>query len=324
MKKRNKILIIVASILVVLLLIAYIGVGNYFYEYALDANDDKEFMDDNPHLEESIAVNADVAQTAELADAEFKEQHPSVDMSIISDDKLKLKLSADLYENDVNSSKWAIVVHGYTSKAANMTRYVRNFYEQGYNVLAPDLRGHGDSEGDYIGMGWHDRLDLLQWIGQVIEKDPDAEIVLFGVSMGAATVMMASGEELPSNVKVIVEDCGYSSVSKVFTYQLDDLFGLPEFPIINAASTVANFRAGYDLYEASAVKQVAKSKTPMLFIHGDADTFVPFEMLDEVYEAANVEKEKLVIADAGHADSEKVNPELYWSTVWGFVGNYIK
>lgn len=324
MKKRNKIIISVASIFVVLLVIVYFAVGNYFYEYALDANDDKEFMDDNPHLEESIAVNAQVAEEAELADAKFKEQYPSEPMTIVSNDKHKLKLEADLYENEQESSKWAIVVHGYTSKAAKMTRYVRNFHEQGYNVLAPDLRGHGDSEGDYIGMGWHDRLDLLQWIGEVIKKDPNAEIVLFGVSMGGATVMMASGEELPSNVKVIVEDCGYSSVSEVFTYQLDDLFGLPEFPIINAASTVANFRAGYDLYEASAVKQVAKSTTPMLFIHGDADTFVPYEMLDKVYEAANVEKEKLVIAEAGHADSEKVNPELYWNTVWGFVDKYIQ
>ncbi|SOC40035.1 alpha/beta hydrolase [Ureibacillus acetophenoni] len=324
MKKRNKIIITIASILVVLLVIVYFAVGNYFYEYALDANDDKEFMDDNPHLEDSIAVNAQVAEAAEVADAKFKEQYPSEAMSIVSNDKLQLKLEADLYENNSESSKWAIVVHGYTSNAAKMTRYVRNFHEQGYHVLAPDLRGHGDSEGDYIGMGWHDRLDLIQWIDEVIKKDPNAEILLFGVSMGGATVMMASGEELPSNVKVIVEDCGYSSVSEVFTYQLDDLFGLPEFPIINAASTVANFRAGYDLYEASAVEQVAKSKTPMLFIHGDADTFVPFEMLDKVYEAANVEKEKLVIAEAGHADSEKVNPELYWSTVWGFVGNYIQ
>ncbi len=324
MKKRNKIIIIVASILVALLVVVYFAVGNYFYEYALDAKDDKEFMDDNPHLEESIAVNAQVAEAAELADEEFKKQHPPATMSIVSNDKLQLKLEADLYKNSEDSPKWAIVVHGYTSKAANMTRYVRNFYEQGYNVLAPDLRGHGDSEGEYIGMGWHDRLDLIQWIDEVIEQDPNAEIVLFGVSMGGATVMMASGEELPSNVKVIVEDSGYSSVSEVFTYQLDDLFGLPEFPIINAASTVANFRAGYDLYEASAVKQVAKSTTPMLFIHGDADTFVPYEMLDKVYEAATVDKEKLVIAEAGHADSEKVNPELYWSTVWGFVGKYIE
>ncbi|MBB6451697.1 hypothetical protein HNQ94_000118 [Salirhabdus euzebyi] len=320
MKKK---LIIISTILIVLLVIAYGGVGTYFYNFALNANDEKEFLEGNPHLEESKAVMGHVAEALEQADDKFKQEYPPFAMSIISNDKLELKLHADVYKNDEGNSKWAIVAHGYTSSAEGMTRWVRNFHEQGYNVLAPDLRGHGNSEGDYIGMGWHDRLDMLQWIDEIIKLDPDAEIVLFGISMGGATVMMTSGEELPSNVKVIVEDCGYASVSDVFIYQLDDLFGLPEFPVINAANTVTKIRAGYDLYEASAVNQVAKSKTPILFIHGDADTFVPYEMLDEVYEEAPVEKDRLVIEGAGHGEAEKVNPALYWNTIWSFIGKYM-
>ena len=320
MKKR---MTIILSILIIVLGVAYIGVGNYFYNYALKADDEKEFMDDNPHLEESIAVMADVAEAAELADSQFESEHEASAISIVSNDALHLNLQANFYQNEVANHKWAIVVHGYTSSAEGMTRYVRNFYEQGFHVVAPDLRGHGKSEGEYIGMGWHDRLDMLQWIDEIIKLDPDAEIALFGVSMGGATVMMTSGEVLPSNVKVIVEDCGYSSVSDVFIYQLDDLFGLPEFPVLNAANTMTNIRAGYDLYEASAVEQVARSEKPMLFIHGDQDTFVPYEMLDEVYDAATVEKEKLIIKGAGHGEAEKVDPEAYWRTVWDFVGRYI-
>ena len=314
---------IILGVLIVVLGVAYIGVGNYFYNYALKANDEKEFMADNPHLEESIAVMAEIAEAAELADNQFDAKHEASSMSIVSDDELQLKLHANYYQNGQENHKWAIVVHGYTSSAQGMTRYVRNFYEQGFHVVAPDLRGHGKSSGEYIGMGWHDRLDMLQWIDEIIELDPNAEIALFGVSMGGATVMMTSGEELPSNVKVIVEDCGYSSVSDVFVYQLDDLFGLPEFPVLTAANTMTNIRAGYDLYEASAVNQVAKSEKPMLFIHGDQDTFVPYEMVDEVYEAAPVEKEILIIKGAGHAEAEKVDPQKYWSTVWAFVGRYI-
>lgn len=321
MKKK---MVIISASVVVLLGIAYGAVGNYFYNFALNADDEKEFLEGNPHLEESEAVMAEVAEAAEEADNQFKVEHPASSMSIVSNDELKLKLHADIYENESGNSKWAIVTHGYTGNAASMTRWVRNFYEQGYNVLAPDLRGHGNSEGEYIGMGWHDRLDMLQWIDEIIQKDANAEIVLFGISMGGATVMMTSGEELPSNVKVIVEDCGYASVADVFAYQLDDLFGLPEFPVMNAANTVTNIRAGYDLYEASAVDQVSKSKTPTLFIHGDADTFVPYEMLDEVYNAASVEKDKLVIEGAGHGEAEKVNPELYWKTIWDFVTKYIQ
>ncbi|WP_175639214.1 alpha/beta hydrolase [Metabacillus schmidteae] len=320
MKKR---LIIIGSLIVGLLVTAYFLVGNYFYKYALNVDREKEFLEDNPHLEESEAVVASVAKEAEQADDVFKEELKPSLLNVVTSDQHQFKLNAYVYEHNQVNHKWAIVVHGYNSKAKSMTRYVRNFYEKGCNVLTPDLRGHGESEGDYIGMGWHDRKDMLLWIDQIIEKDPEAEIMLFGVSMGGAAVMMTSGEDLPDNVKVIVEDCGYSSVSDVFVYQLKDLFGLPEFPVMNAANTITKLRAGYDLYEASAVEQVAKSDTPMLFIHGDADTFVPFEMLDEVYNAADVEKEKLIIPEANHGDAEKVDPETYWNTVWGFVDFYI-
>ncbi|MBK3496292.1 alpha/beta hydrolase [Viridibacillus sp. YIM B01967] len=312
---------IISSVIIVILVIAYGLVGNYFYNFALNANTEKEFLTGNPHLAQSKAVSAEVAKTSELADVAFSKKHPPITTSIVSSDKLTLK--GHLYENNNSDHKWVIVDHGYTSNNTLMVRWIRNFHEKGYNVLAPDLRGHGESEGDYIGMGWDDRKDMLLWIKTITDKDPKAEIVLFGISMGGATVMMASGEKLPSNVKVIVEDCGYSSVMDVFTYQLDDLFNLPKFPVMNAANTVTKFRAGYDLTEASAVKQVAKSKTPMLFIHGDKDTFVPYEMLDDVYNAANVEKEKLIIPGAGHGEAEKVDPEKYWNTVWGFVNKYI-
>lgn len=173
-------------------------------------------------------------------------------------------------------------------------------------------------------MGWPDRLDLMTWLDALIEEHPDAEIVLFGLSMGASTVMMASGEDLPANVKVIVEDCGYSSVGKVFIHQLKDQFGLPPFPVMNAANTVIKMRAKYDINEASALNQVAKSKTPILFIHGDEDSFVPFSMLDELYNAATVEKEKLIIKGAEHGDAVLVDPERYWRTIEEFVSRFIK
>ncbi|MBF7156730.1 MULTISPECIES: alpha/beta hydrolase [Bacillus] len=312
---------IVTIVVLVLLAITYMLVGNYFYNYALNAKQEKEFLEDNPHLVETANASGGVFATNEEKDASFVSNHKPNTLHINSFDELKL--TGYEYMNEQSSNKWAIVVHGYDSRASKMKKYIRNFYEQGYNVIAPDLRGHGNSEGDYIGMGWHDRKDILIWIQQIVKKDPNAEIALFGVSMGGATVMMTSGEELPSNVKVIIEDCGYSTVIDEFTYQLKDLFHLPKFPVMNAANTITKLRAGYDLEEASAVKQVAKSKTPMLFIHGNADTFVPYEMLDEVYNAAKVEKEKLIVPGAGHGEAEKIDSNKYWNTVWKFVGRYI-
>ena len=172
-------------------------------------------------------------------------------------------------------------------------------------------------------MGWDDRLDIISWINYILNENPNAEIVLHGVSMGATTVLMTSGEAIPSNVKAIVADCGYTSVWDEFAYQLDDLFSLPEFPILNVSSIVAKIRAGYFLGEASSIDQVKKSKTPILYIHGDQDDFVPYFMMEELYNATSCEKEMLTIKDAEHAKASEVDPETYWTTVNNFINKYI-
>ncbi|WP_459503928.1 alpha/beta hydrolase [Bacillus sp. C1] len=312
---------VVTIVVLLFLVISYMLVGNYFYNYALNAKQEKEFLDGNPHLEKTVNVLSDGAVSEETKNAGFLSKYPPSTKTVRSFDGLKL--AGYEYRNQASNHKWSIVVHGYNGRASEMTTYIRHFYEKGYSVVAPDLRGHGNSQGDYVGMGWHDRKDIMEWIQHILKEDPKAEIALFGVSMGGATVMMTSGEALPANVKVIIEDCGYSSVIDEFTYQLKDLFHLPKFPVMNAANTITQLRAGYNLEDGSAVKQVAKSKTPMLFIHGDADTFVPFEMLNEVYNAAKVEKEKLIVPGAGHGEAEKIASEKYWNTLWGFVEKYI-
>ena len=223
------------------------------------------------------------------------------------------------------SKVWIVCIHGFSGCGMNLGVAARRWHEKGYNVLLPDLRGNGDSEGDFYGMGWLDRHDIIRWIEQVIlEEHPDAKVILHGVSMGAATVMMTTGEELPENVKAAIEDCGYTSVWEEFTIQLKKVFGLPQFPIMHLANRMAKRRAGYSFKEASSVDQVKKSKTPTLFIHGDADTFVPFFMLDEVYRAAACEKEKLAVAGAQHGESAQIAPGQYWGTVDRFIGRYLE
>ena len=156
----------------------------------------------------------------------------------------------------------------------------------GYHLLLPDLRGHGQSEGNYIGMGWHDRLDILKWLELLIKEHPEAQVALYGVSMGATTMLLCSGEELPTNVRAVVADCGYSTAWREFTSQGKKVTQLPAVPVLCAMDLVTQLRAGYSIREVNAVKAVARSKTPTLFIHGDADKFVPFEMQDELYRAA--------------------------------------
>ena len=234
-----------------------------------------------------------------------------------------LKLHGYEVKNETKTNKWAIVVHGYTSEGELVSSKAKHFYEMGYNILVPDLRGHGKSEGDYIGMGWDDRLDIIDWINNILEDNPSSEIILHGTSMGAATVLSTSGENLPNNVKAIIADCGYTSVWNEFTYQLKALFNLPAFPVMNLSNMVTMVKAGYSLKDASPIEQVAKSKTPILYIHGDKDDFVPYYMMDELYKATSSEKSKLTVQNAGHGKADLVNPDLYWNTVTDFLGKYI-
>lgn len=213
----------------------------------------------------------------------------------------------------------AICVHGYTGQAGNMRYAGRRFYEKGYSILLPDCRGHGQSEGRYITMGWPDRLDLLGWINHILRLDPQARIVLYGISMGGAAVMMTTGEALPHAVRAIVEDCGYSRLWDEFSYQLRAIFGLPDFPLMPLADWICRLRLGFGMREASAVDQLKKARVPVLFIHGDQDSFVPSHMLEAVYAACSGPKDRLLVPGAGHAQAPHVDPQRYWGHVFDFI-----
>lgn len=306
----------ITSFTFVLCIILYFLVGNFFYNLALNPHSSKDFLNDSDNLQPSELISDDSREKYYALDDAFEEKNLPSDVYIQSTDGLMLQ--ALTYKQPATTHKWAINVHFYLGDNTRMIPWTRNFYDHGFNVLAPNLRGHGKSEGDYIGMGWDDRLDLVQWINFIIEEDPHAEILLFGISMGGSAVMMASGEKLPDNVKVLIEDCGYANVHDLFAYQLKELFHLPSFPVMNAANTLTKIRAGYAFKDVDAVKQLKKNKLPILFIQGDADTFVPFSMLNSLYEATAGKKEKFVVANAGHAESESMNPKSYWQHIWRF------
>ena len=213
----------------------------------------------------------------------------------------------------------------YEGEAMHMARYIRLFHNLGYNVLAPDDRASGQSQGKYITFGWPDRLDYVKWIKQVIaKKGSDSQIGLFGVSMGGATVMMVSGERLPKQVKAIVEDCGYSSIESELSEQLKQQFNLPKEPMITAARIMGTIRVGYDFGKGSSTKQLEKNKLPIFFIHGDSDTFVPTKMVYENYKATSAPKKLWVTKNTGHANSYNNHPKEYQKRVNEFFNKYLK
>ena len=130
-----------------------------------------------------------------------------------------------------------------------MGQYAALFHQLGYNVLLPDARSHGASQGHFIGYGWPERNDVKKWSQYIIKKQgSNSKIVIFGLSMGAATAMMTSGEKLPTQVKAIIEDCGYTSIEDELNYEANKLYKLPamvEVPIVKLLSLSAKMKYGY-------------------------------------------------------------------------------
>jgi fermentation-respiration switch protein FrsA (DUF1100 family) len=245
------------------------------------------------------------------------------DTFVVADDGSKLHA---LYVKSATASpNTALIIHGYTDNAIRMLMIGHLYSEEiGYNILLPDLRAHGKSDGDYIQMGWKDRLDILKWIDVCKEIYGDTtRMVVHGISMGAATTMMLSGEDLPENIRCFVEDCGYTSAWDEFSYKLKEMYGLPAFPILYATSWYAQMKVGWDFKEASALKQVKKCSLPIFFIHGDKDTYVPTWMVYDLYNAKSGGKELWIAPNVEHADAYWDCTEEYVAKTREFVTKYI-
>lgn len=224
--------------------------------------------------------------------------------------------------------RWAICVHGYHDTFESMGTIARWYHDRGWNVLLPDQRGHGKSEGDYVGWGYDERLDLVGWINYVIRRDPAAELVLHGVSMGAASVLMATGGAMPHQVKAAVSDCSYTSIEAEMRYLLSQWEDRPSIPLpvgvlFAALRQTTLRRTGYDLRDAAPIQAVVRSKTPTLFIHGVEDDFVPASMMGKLYQTARCRKSFLWMPGAGHAAAVGTDWEMYWTAVSTFLGDLL-
>ena len=248
-------------------------------------------------------------------------QHEKETLTLTNDG---LVLEAWYIPADIPTDKTVIVVHGFRDGKINMKQYGELFRELGYNVLMPDNRAAGESQGKYITYGHYDKNDIIAWTQQLIKDNPNCEITYFGLSMGAATVMMASGEDLPTNVKNIIEDCGYNNVWDELTYQARQTYKMPAFPLMHTISFVNKIRQGWFFQDGSATAALAKNELPILLMHGGNDTFVPTEMLSKNYDAVKkgTPKEKVIIDGATHAQSFETNPDLYRKAVQDFLEKY--
>lgn len=238
-------------------------------------------------------------------------------LEIVSNDDLKL---FGFYK-DNNSTKLAILVHGYGGNHFDMYSYAKIFEERDYDILSIDLRAHGISEGNYLTMGLYEHYDLLKWIEKMLSIKNNYKIVLFGISMGASTVCMTVGEHLPNNVICAIEDCGYDNANKQIKYvysktKLAKLFYRIFYNYTKKTKEI-------DLKSIDMTEKLKKSKIPLMFIHGEKDDFVPTDMVYNLYNSIPDSRRCLYIAkDATHTKSIDVNVKEYSKRVYKFLDKY--
>lgn len=264
----------------------------------------------------------DIDQNSSSAKDETRQWLSELDwvkLQMTADDGCSL-IAARFMQNDP-SAPWVVMFHGYTGWKEELYQYACRFYAEGYSVLVPDARAHGESEGKYIGLGWLDRADNLKWLAYITENFPGASIVLYGQSMGASAALILSGEEaLPESVTAVIADSAFTDAKSLFKNKVKDWTGLPSFGLIDTAGLLARLQGIYDLNDASALKAVPKSSTPTLFIHGTEDKIVPPDNAEMLFEACGAEvKEKLLVEGAGHTQSADKDPEAYYSAIFRFI-----
>lgn len=290
------------------LLAAYICYRMAFYSPKGKQNDLYNFPADEQYRKHYQRMRSGVETLA---------HKPCETVSITSFDGLHLQAR---YYHSKDDAPLAICCHGYRATG------IRDFsggavylLEQGMNVLLIDQRAQGDSSGHTICFGVKERFDCLDWIRYAVERFGDrVEILLYGVSMGAATVLMASGLSLPDNVKGIVADSPYTSPKAIICKVCGDLKLSARllYPFVSAG---ARLFGHLDLHSADAVEAVRDTRVPILIIHGEDDRFVPCDMSDTIYRANPAMIRRYTFPDAGHGLSYLEDTPRYIRCVSDFT-----
>lgn len=206
-----------------------------------------------------------------------------------------------------------LMLHGYRGESErDLSAGVLRAFAHGKSALLVDHRGSGRSDGNVITFGINESRDCKLWIDYILENiNPNAKIILTGISMGAATVMICASQDLPENVVGILADCGYTSAKDIIQKVMKET-GYPPKLLYPFVKLGGKLFGKFDVDEFSPIESMKKCKLPILFIHGDNDVFIPCEMSKQNYEACVSSNKRFVtIKGAGHGLADPVDPKTY-------------
>ena len=238
---------------------------------------------------------------------------PHEELQITSFDGLTLR---GKYYEYAPGAPIELMFHGYRGAAErDLCGGVQRCFKLGHSALLVEQRASTRSQGNVITFGVKEHRDCISW-AQLAEKrfGPDAKIILCGISMGATTVLMAAGEELPKCVVGVLADCGFSSGKKIICKVIRQL-KLPAKPLYPFVWLGARIFGGFRLEQADAVKAMEKCRLPVLFFHGLDDDYVPWQMSQENYDACGAQKKLVLVPDAGHGLAYLIDPPGYRAAI---------
>lgn len=309
------ILLGVIVVLAVLLLVA----SGYFFRFSIRRH--RRELTDEQYNDPGSIWQPFASRMAQAQ--EYIRTHTTERIKLRSYDGLELTA---LYLPAQGEPKGTVIAfHGYRSLATiDFALEVEFLCSLGYDVLLPYQRSHGLSQGKYITYGVKERFDCRDWAKYAAQRWGERPLFLMGISMGSATVMMASDLDLPKSTRGIVADCGFTSPWEIMAHVAKRDFRLPPFPLLYLLDGIARLRAGFSLKGADSRQALSRTSLPVLFLHGEDDDFVPVSMTRENYQACRGEKFQRLVPGAAHAQSFAVDTQGCQQAIQEFLTRYGK
>ncbi len=314
-KKRGPKLIINIIIFVFLAVnLAGFYAGNIFYKKAFEVDTKKEIDQFDANKEYFNIKRFNSIQKEDVS---------------VTSTKNNYKLYGTYLKNPKASKDTIILVHGIGGSRWSMLKYADMYLDRGFNVLIYDTRNHGDSGGSNVTYGFYEKYDLDRWVSWLYTKNKGGIIGVHGESMGAATALLHSQlNESKKRVSFYISDCSYSDLNQFLSLRLKEDYKINSRLAAKAlmfyADKVNKLRNEFYFEEASPLNVIKDVSTPVLFIHGDEDTYVPTTMTEALYEAKTSAKELYIAKNSAHAQSYINNQEEYKEKIYNFLDSYLK
>ncbi len=229
-------------------------------------------------------------------------------------------LSALEIKNEHVSHSYIVICHQYGGGPQSMEEYAKHFYELGFNIILPYMRGHGESTYSDISFGWNDYHDIEDWIEDIIDRDKKSRIALFGVSLGANAVTLAAAEEMPENVRFAIADSCYISIDALVKEYVKTQTKFSSLITRTLVSIFSENKLGVSFKSADTITKVKEIELPIMFINGENDTVVPPLISKKLYENCNAEGVEEVIIESGtHGNNLQADKETYWANIDSFL-----